>query len=328
MRMLPRADVASPLAGMASAAWLTPVALRVLVFAWGCLWGSFVNVVVYRVPRGLSVVRPASQCPACGAPVRPYDNVPVLSWLLLRGRARCCGAPISPRYVVVEALGGLLSLGVLEAAARSLPPDATIDHAAAVFLADFGLAMALMAAAFIDAEHMYLPDAITLGGTAFGLLTPALRGLGWADVAVGAAAGFVGVWLPFIVGYKALRGRHGMGLGDAKLAMLAGAWFGWIGAAFAVFAGALQATAAAVAILAVKGKIEEPDAVRADREELQRAAAAGDEEARNALEEDPLGTVPEEGIMAARLPFGPFLCIATIEWLLAGDWIRERVWFL
>ena len=302
-----------------------PWLLRGLALVWGCLWGSFINVVVYRVPRDLSVVRPGSHCPACGAPVRALDNVPILSWLVLGGRARCCGARISPRYVVVELLGGVLSLGVAEAVARSLPAGSTLGHAAAVFLADFALAMALMAAAFIDAENMYLPDPITLGGTLFGLATPALRGLGWVDVVGGAAAGFFGVWLPFIVLYKAVRGRHGMGLGDAKLTMLAGAWFGWPGAAFALFAGAVQATVAAVVILLLRGKIEEPEAVRADREELERAAAEGDAEARKTLDDDPLGTPPEEGVMAARMPFGPFLCLSTIEWLLAGDWLRDRL---
>jgi leader peptidase (prepilin peptidase)/N-methyltransferase len=306
---------------------VSPWLARGFAFAWGCLWGSFVNVVVHRVPRGLSVVRPGSHCPACGAPVKAFDNIPIVSWLILRGRARCCGVQISARYVVIEALGGVLSVGVAETVARTVAADATLGHAAAVFLADFALVMALMAAAFIDAEHMYLPDPVTLGGTLFGLATPALRGLGWADVAIGAAAGFVGVWLPFIVLYRVVRGRHGMGLGDAKLVMLAGAWFGWMGAAFALFAGAFQATIAAIVILVFRGKIEEPDAVRADREELQRAAAEGDEDARKALEDDPLGTAPEEGILAARLPFGPFLCLATIEWLLAGDWLRERVTF-
>jgi leader peptidase (prepilin peptidase)/N-methyltransferase len=216
----------------------------------------------------------------------------------------------------------------MEAVARTVAPGASPGHVVAVFLGDFALAMALLAAAFIDAEHMFLPDTITLGGTVFGLATPALRGLGWSDVALGAAGGFLGVWLPFIVLYRAVRGRDGMGLGDAKLVMLAGAWFGWMGAAFALFAGALQATAAAGIILAVRGKIEEPEAVRADREELQRAAESGDPEARKALDDDPLGTAPEEGLMAARLPFGPFLCLATIEWMLAGDWVRERVGFL
>ena len=307
-------------------AYLDPWPLRVLALAWGCLWGSFLNVVIYRVPRGLSVVHPGSACPTCGTPVRAYDNVPIVSWLVLRGRARCCGAPISPRYAVVEALGGALSLGVMEAVVRTLPAGARRSAMRqACSWPTSRLAMALMAAAFIDAEHMYLPDAVTLGGTVFVILTPALRGIGWADVAVGDAACFFGLWLPFIVLYRFIRGRHWMGLGDAKIVILAGDWFGWDGAAFALFAGAFQATLAALVILGVRGKIEEPDAVRADREELQKAAEAGDEDARKTLEEDPLGTPPEEGIMAARLPFGPFLCLATIEWLLAGDWIRERL---
>jgi leader peptidase (prepilin peptidase)/N-methyltransferase len=298
--------------------------LRVFAFVWGALWGSFVNVVVYRVPREMSVVRPASHCPGCGAPVAARDNVPIVSWLLLRGKARCCGVPISPRYLVVEALSGLLALAVLEVIVRALPGSTSLVHAGSIFLADFALAMALLAAAFIDAEHMYLPDAITLGGTLFGLLTPSLRDLGWGDALLGAGVGFVAVWLPFVVGYKALRGRPGMGLGDAKLTMLAGAWFGWPSVAFAIFAGAMQATLAALVVYGVKGKIEEPESVRKDREEIQQAAAEGDAEAMALLEADPLATEPGEGVLAARLPFGPFLCLAIIEWMLAGEWITDR----
>jgi leader peptidase (prepilin peptidase)/N-methyltransferase len=316
------------LVDIAAAPWaISPWLARLFAVVWGCVWGSFVNVVIHRVPRELSVVRPGSQCPSCGASVRPIDNVPVLSWLLLRGRARCCGAPISARYVVVEFLGGMLALAIFEVVVRQLPGDTTLLSAVSIFLADFALAMALVAAAFIDAEHMYLPDAVTIGGTLFGIATPSLRGMSWSDALLGAGIGFVGVWLPFIVGYKALRGRVGMGLGDAKLLMLAGAWFGWPGAVFALFAGALQASIAAVVLLLARGKIEEPESVRKDREELERAVAAGDEEARRLLHEDPLAIAPAEGFMAARLAFGPFLCVAIIEWMLAGASIRER-WLL
>jgi len=298
--------------------------LRIFAFVWGSLWGSFVNVVVYRLPREMSVVRPASHCPGCGAPVAAWDNIPILSWLLLRAKARCCGARISPRYVVVEALSGLIALAVLEVIVRALPGDTSLLHAASIFLADFALAMGLVAAAFIDAEHMVLPDPITLGGTVFGLLTPSLRDLGWTDAFLGAAVGFAAVWLPFVVGYKALRGRPGMGLGDAKLTMLAGAWFGWPSVVFAIFAGAMQATVAALILYGVKGKIEEPESVLQDREEIQKAAAEGDVEAIALLEADPLATEPGEGVLAARLPFGPFLCLAILEWMLAGDWITDR----
>jgi leader peptidase (prepilin peptidase)/N-methyltransferase len=303
-----------------------PSLLRVFAFAWGAIWGSFINVVIYRVPREMSVVRPGSHCPGCGKPLGAIDNIPILAWLVLRGRARCCGTRISPRYVVVEALSGLIALAVYEVIVRAMPDDTSLLHAGCVFLGDFGLAMALLAAAFIDAEHMYLPDPITLGGTLFGLATPGLRGLGWVDSLVGAAVGFVAVWLPFVVGYKALRGRPGMGLGDAKLTMLAGAWFGWPGVAFAIFGGSLQATLAAAIVVLTRGKIEEPESVQKDREEIQKAAAEGDEEAKKILEEDPLAVAPEEGILAARMPFGPFLCLAIIEWMLAGAWIKDR-WF-
>jgi leader peptidase (prepilin peptidase)/N-methyltransferase len=306
---------------------LAPWLVRLLAFVWGALWASFVNVAIYRVPREMSVVRPGSHCPGCGAPVRAWDNIPVVSWVLLGGRARCCGVRVSPRYVVVELLGGTLALAIVEVVVARLPGEATLFHAGAIFLADLALALALMAAAFIDLSHMYLPDAITIGGTLFGLATPGLRDLTWVDGLLGAAVGLVGVWLPFVFAYEAIRGRPGMGLGDAKLVMLAGAWFGWPGAAFALFAGALQATVAAIVILLVRGRIEEPEAVRADREELHRAAEAGDVEAIQALREDPLATAPAEGLMAARLPFGPFLCLAIIEWMLGRDWMWERIAF-
>jgi leader peptidase (prepilin peptidase)/N-methyltransferase len=304
---------------------LSPLALRIFAFAWGAIWGSFINVVVYRVPLEMSVVRPGSHCPACGAPVGALDNVPIVSWLVLRGRARCCGARISPRYVVVEAASGLIGLAVLETIVLPLPDSTSLLHAGMLYLSDFGLAMALIAAAFIDFEHMYIPDSITLGGTLLGVATPGLRGLTWLDGLLGAAVGFVGVWLPFVVLYSKLRGRTGMGLGDAKLTMLAGAWFGWPGVAFAVFGGALHATLAALIVLLVKGKVEEPESVVKDRQELQAAAAAGDEEAKRELEDDPLlSAAPAEGFMTSRMPFGPFLCLAMLEWMLAGPWIADR----
>src|SRR3954454_9825926 len=93
---------------------VTTWALRVFVFLFVPVWGSFLNVVIYRVPREMSVVRPPSHCPSCGKPVRPWDNVPVFGYLFLRGKARCCGAKLSPRYPLVEAIGGILSLAILE----------------------------------------------------------------------------------------------------------------------------------------------------------------------------------------------------------------------
>ncbi|HXX67746.1 MAG TPA: prepilin peptidase [Polyangiaceae bacterium] len=302
---------------------LSPWPVRAAAFLWGCIWGSFINVVIYRLPRGMSVVRPPSHCPACGAPVRPIDNVPILSWLLLRGRARCCGARISARYAVVEALGGALSVAIADLVVRSATPHQSASVALSIFLVEDALAMALLAAGFIDAEHMYVPDSITLGGTTIGLLTTWLRGMSLATTLEGATLGFLGVWLPFVVLYGMVRGRQGMGLGDAKLVMLAGSFFGWQGAAFALFAGAVQATVATLVLLATRGRIDEPESVVAQRAALLSAAQAGDDEARKELEQDPLANPPEEGILAARMPFGPFLCLATIEWMLFAGRIYE-----
>jgi leader peptidase (prepilin peptidase)/N-methyltransferase len=302
-----------------------PWFLRGVAIAFGLIWGSFLNVVIYRVPLGMSVVRPPSHCPGCGKPVAAYDNIPVLSYLILRGRARCCRAPLSPRYPLVELIGGALSLAIVE---RILLPNpwAPLGRALAIYASDFALSMALVAAAFIDAEHMYLPDPITIGGAILGFATASLRGLSWRESLVGAVAGFVGVWLPFSVIYKWIRGRVGMGLGDAKLLMLAGAWFGWIGVVFTLLAGAVQGTLTAIGIFVVKGKIEEPEAVVRDREELQKAAAEGDEEAKRAIAEDPLAVPQAEGIGQARLPFGPFLILGILELLLAGQPILGWYW--
>jgi leader peptidase (prepilin peptidase)/N-methyltransferase len=300
-----------------------PWFLRTFAVCFGLVWGSFLNVVIYRVPREMSVVRPGSRCPACGVPVRPWDNIPVLGYLLLRGRARCCGATLSPRYPLVEAAGGLLSLAILEAVIFRLPEATPLARALAIYAADLALALGLLAATFIDLEHMYIPDAITLGGAALGVATASFRSMGFADALIGAAAGFGMVWLPFVVIYPRIRGgKVGMGLGDAKLLVLAGAWFGWGGALFVLGAGAVQGTIAALVTLLVRGRIEEPEAVREERERIRAELEAMSEEERaeaeKELADDPLAEEPGEGVGQARMAFGPFLALATLEFLLVG----------
>lgn len=296
---------------------------RIFALAFGLLWGSFLNVVIYRVPRGQSVVHPASRCPACGKPIRPWDNIPLLSYALLGGKARCCKVKVSPRYPLVEAIGGLFSLAVLEAIVFRLPETTPIGRALAVYTADLALALALVAAAFIDLEHMILPDAITFGGAILGVATASFRSMSFTDALLGAGLGFGVVWLPFIVLYPKLRGgKVGMGLGDAKLLMLAGAWFGWGGALFVLGAGAIQGTLFALVTLLARGKIEEPEAVREEREALQKELEAMSPEEREQVEkelaDDPLAEEPGEGFGQARLAFGPFLVLATLEVLLFG----------
>ncbi len=295
--------------------------LRAFAISFGLIWGSFLNVVIYRVPRGMSVSHPPSHCPGCGKPVKPYDNIPVLSYLILRGKARCCKTPMSPRYPLVELIGGLLSLAVVEVIIARLPLSTPLARAGAIYLADFAAGLSLVAAAFIDAEHMFLPDGITLGGTVIGLATASLRGMSYVDAFIGGAIGFAVVWVPFVFLYERLRGRPGMGTGDAKLTMMAGAFFGWPGVFFVLFAGAIQGTVGALAIFLVRGKIEEPEAVVADRAEMKRLADEGDEEAKAILADDPLANAPEPGLAQARIPFGPFLILAFLEFLFAGPWL-------
>jgi leader peptidase (prepilin peptidase)/N-methyltransferase len=297
--------------------------------AFGLIWGSFLNVVIYRVPRGMSVVRPGSACPACGTPIRAWDNVPVFGYLLLRGKARCCGARLSPRYPLVELIGGVLALAVLEVLVRPLPAGTPLEKSLAVFCASLALALGMVAAAFIDLEHMILPDSITIGATVVGLSTFSFRGMTIVEALIGAAAGFMIVWLPFVVIYPFIRGgKVGMGLGDAKLLMAAGAWFGWSGALVVLGAGAVQGTIAAIVQLVVKGEIEEPEEVIKEREairaELEQMTPEERAEVEKELAEDPMMQEAEGGLGGARLAFGPFLALAMIEYLLFGRQVVDR----
>jgi leader peptidase (prepilin peptidase) / N-methyltransferase len=246
-----------------------------------------------------------------------YLNVPVLGYLLLGGRARCCKMPVSPRYPLVELLGGVLGCAVVWA--RIVPDPALPLHIGfAHFALYFGLCAGLVAAAAIDLEHMILPDAITLGGTAIGLASAGIRPeVTYLSAAIAATAGFIIVWFPFIWLHAKWRGYAGMGLGDAKLLALAGAWFGGGGVLFVLFAGALQGTLLAMATLLSGRRLEEPAAVRAEREQFQdqlrTANPAEREELERILELDPVLREPDGTSLGARVPFGPFLVLALIE---------------
>lgn len=300
----------------------------------GLAFGSFLNVVIYRLPREQSLSHPPSQCPACGRRIAFYDNVPVLGWLLLRGRARCCKQKISARYPLIELLGGLVAWSIVEV--KLLPNhDLQLGDAALLFALYLALALGMIAAAAIDLEHMILPDSITLGGAVIGVLSSFVRPevTPWQSL-VGAAGGFLIIWLPFIWGYQKLRGFPGMGLGDAKILMLAGAWFGVFGAVFCLFAGALQGTIATVIVLLTKGRIEEPEAVTRERAELvaeiERAEGEEKAELERILREDPLGLSPEDAAGGPRIAFGPFLALSIIELLLFFQPVRiwAEIFFL
>jgi leader peptidase (prepilin peptidase)/N-methyltransferase len=295
-------------------------ALRVVAVLFGMLWGSFLNVVIHRSPRGLSVVRPGSTCPKCHTPIKPWDNVPVVSWLVLRGKARCCGGPISPRYPLVEALGGAASLAVLELCIFPLPYASAL-RAGAIYVTDFAAVLGLIAAAFIDFEWMYLPDTVTLGGAVIGIATSSLRNMTFVGSFVSAIVGFFVAYIPFVFLYRMARGRAGMGTGDAKLLMMAGAFFGIFGVLWALLAGAVQGTLGAFVLWLLRGKIGLPEGVKQELDALRVAAEAGDEEAKEILEEDPLAQADADGKGGMHMAFGPFLALAMLELMLFHETI-------
>jgi leader peptidase (prepilin peptidase) / N-methyltransferase len=202
----------------------------------GAIVGSFLNVVAYRLPRHESLWKPASHCPRCGTPVKPYDNIPILSWLLLGGRCRSCSEPISPRYPLVEALTGALCVGAV----------LTHDSAASIALG-ISLILVVVPAALIDLEHRIIPNRITgLGAVvalAIGLaLDPA--GEPGRLIAGLAAGGFLLL--------AALAYPGGMGMGDVKLAAVMGLFLGRA-VASAILIALLAAVVFGVFVMARKG---------------------------------------------------------------------------
>lgn len=189
----------------------------------GAIFGSFLNVVVYRLPRRESLVRPASRCPSCATPIKPYDNIPLLSWMLLRGRCRNCSAPIPRRYPLVEALTALLCVAAVLAGGST-----------AAIVLDVVFILLLVPIALIDLEHRIIPNKLTAVGALLAIaLGTALDPHGEsARLIAGAAAG--GALLAVALAYP-----RGMGMGDVKLACVMG-----------LFLGASAAPAILIALLA------------------------------------------------------------------------------
>ena len=196
--------------------------LDTMALALGAATGSFLNVAIYRMPRGESVVAPRSHCTTCERVISWYDNLPVLSWLLLRGRCRGCGQSFSIRYPIVEALTAILLLGL------SLQFGWTLGLAFA-----FYFACSLLVVTYIDLDHQIIPDRITLPGIAVGLVLAlvAPAEMRWPAVQSWAIGTLVGGGILWVVawGYELATGREGMGGGDIKLLAMIGAFLGWQG---------------------------------------------------------------------------------------------------
>ena len=222
-----------------------------LVFGLGALVGSFLNVVIARLPRGESIVRPGSRCPHCRTAIRAIHNVPMLSFLWLRGRCAACKHPISPRYPVIEVLTGCL----FAAGAARFGANLALIPA-------LGFMAALVAVTFIDLDAWEVPDEITLPGTLLCIVArPWVFEATWMSGVVGAALG-AGFLLAIRWVYFAWRGTEAMGLGDVKLLAMIGAFLGPGGLLPTVTVGSLVGSVAGIIMLAVKSKRPEtpPDA--------------------------------------------------------------------
>ena len=278
--------------------WFFPFCAAVF----GAIVGSFLNVVIYRLPLEKSIVTPGSHC-ACGKPIAWFDNIPVLSWFILRGKARCCGRPYSFRYAFVEQLTAGLFLAC---ALQFAPAKALLGM---VFLS------CLVCATFIDLDHMIIPDPFTIWLAVFGVVAafafPALHGVEAADfplvahlrsgglsilgLLIGSA---VLLWIALLA--EKILGKEAMGFGDVTLLGAVGAFCGWQGALFSIFGGAIVGTVW-VALAALWQKVSGKKAPIAPRTEN----AEGEET-------EKLG-------LGVHVPFGPMLAAGAAIYFLGAD---------
>ena len=271
---------------------LTPT-LAFFSFWLGACIASFLNVVIWRVPRGESIVSPPSHCPKCGAAIRWWQNIPILSWLALRGKCSSCRAPISPRYIFVETLGGCLFLAAF---LRLWMPQVPIWISVVHLLVMWIWISLMIVGSFIDFDLQLLPDFTTVGGMILGVAEAAVfsgfnfaygSGLGasvWAKLApiihslVGLAFGFGLMWLVRWLGSKAFK-REAMGMGDVLLMGAVGALFG------------PEAVLAVIMLSSVFGSIVGLGMILASKAKFGRFVA---------------------------IPYGPYICLGCLAWMFFG----------
>jgi leader peptidase (prepilin peptidase)/N-methyltransferase len=260
-----------------------------LVFCLGACVGSFLNVCIYRIPMELSVISPGSHCYSCKRPIAWYDNVPILAYILLRGRCRRCGASFSPRYCLVELLVAVLFvLTWFKFSWQGAEPPIGLVAIDSIALVPIYWLMVggLVLGTFVDVDHFIIPDRVSLGGIIAGLLlaplVPAMHGAAdwWGslrEAAIGAAVGWGSLWTVGFIGKLIFR-KDAMGFGDVKLLGAMGAFLGWEAIIFIIIASSFAGSVVGLSLVAV-GKKE----------------------------------------MQGRIPFGPYLSLGAILWMLWGQ---------
>ena len=271
----------------------------------GLLWGSFANVCIYRWPAGKSVVKPGSHCSSCQTAITWYDNVPILSYVWLRGKCRACKTAFSPRYLLVEAITGAL-FGVawwytLGTGGALFAPFQTNLIA---FVTDATFIFVMVVIAFIDLDTTLIYNAVTApSAVVFYALSLALHHAWWEGL-VGIAIGY---GVPWAIGetYFRITGREGLGLGDSTLLAVVGALLGWRGVVVSLFGGSVLGSVIGIsALLIARSKQEETPSEQSD-------VAAEQSDNNDA----------QPTLMKTQLPFGPFLAMAAVFYLFAAQWI-------
>ena len=284
---------------------LVPI-LAFFSFWLGACIASFLNVVIWRAPRGESVVSPPSHCPKCNSPIKWWQNIPILSWLALRGKCANCKAPISPRYICVELLGGLLFLAAYllvefrGAGWFSVLNCGIAGDAAAVLVLWIWISL-MIAGSFIDFDHQLLPDFTTVGGMVLGLAFSVVQALwvafaaggrreaAWIPMAwsiVGLVFGFGLLWLVRWLGSKAFK-REAMGMGDVFLMGAVGALFGPVAVLVTLILSSVFGSVVGMALIALsKTKLG--------------------------------GFTP--------IPYGPYICMGCLAWMFYGPQLVD--WYL
>ena len=282
----------------------------------GALWGSFLNVCIVRIPRGMSVVSPASHCFACGKRVWARDNIPILSYLLLRGRCRHCGARFSPRYALVEAVAAALAALIFWTFVVDAPGE-PLGLRAARFATYFAFAAVLLVLSFIDLDTKRLPDVITLPAIAvFFLAGFAVHDVAWLERAIGAAAGYLLVRI-VADGYYYATGREGLGLGDGKLLAIVGALFGWRAIPAIVLLASLAGILISVPVLLLHRRREAVVASAVPPSPAPPSGASGPTATQPTPRASRAPSAPVF-IRKAEVPFGPFLAASALAYLFLG----------
>ncbi len=217
----------------------------IVVFIFGAVIGSFLNVCIYRIPRKKSIVHPSSACPACEKPVRFYDNIPLVSYLILKGKCRDCGAPISFRYFLIELITAVIFMLIYRRWGLSYE-----------FFIQIFFAAILIVISFIDYDFQIIPDILSIGGMVAGLIISFFRpGFRIMDAVYGVLIGG-GILFVIAYGYQLITKREGMGGGDIKLLAMIGSFCGFKGVIFSLIGGSVVGTLVGIPLMLVKGKEE------------------------------------------------------------------------